>query len=212
MKKLSTLTFFLLVAVRSFAQNNPVENLTWNQWYQTPDNFFELTWTEPAQPHNDLVGYNIYRNNELYRFQTETSLYNIYSPVYGFVSNCDLTFLELNNQNEPYEFGFEVHVTAVYNPGQTESVISQSFFVTPPALGDKNYTQKQLKLFPNPTNGILNIENGDFIKIVMYDLTGKVVKKSEAASKLDLSDLPKGIYIIRLFSEKAIAVDKIIID
>jgi len=76
--KLLFFLFFIAFMFSAFGQNNPVENLTFSQSYEYPNNFFELNWEEPAQPHNELLGYNIYRNDELFRFQTETTLYNLY--------------------------------------------------------------------------------------------------------------------------------------
>src|SRR5690606_39503594 len=60
---------------------------------------------------SELIGYNVYRDNDLYRFQTENTLYNFEQS-----SNCDEDFLMYNNG-----LGFYAHVTAVYNPGSVES-------------------------------------------------------------------------------------------
>ena len=71
-KKLLLFALFSgLFCFHSFGQNNPVENLTWSQSYVYMHNFFELDWDEPATPHDELIGYNVYRNDELYRFQTD---------------------------------------------------------------------------------------------------------------------------------------------
>lgn len=196
----------------SFGQNNPVENLTWSQTYEYPNNFFELQWEVPAEPHDEIIGYNIYRNDELYRFQTETSLYSLYSDVYGFVSNCDIMFLGLDNQNQPYQDGFEIHVTAVYNPGPTESGYLQTAYCYGLALNAKNFIAEKAILFPNPTNGVLNIGNKNLDKIVVCDLSGKVIKAFAPGSQIDLGDLPKGLYVIKLFSEREVIIDKIVIE
>ncbi|WP_264520645.1 T9SS type A sorting domain-containing protein [Flavobacterium sp. N1994] len=210
--KLLIVLLFVLFVVNSFGQNNPVENLTWSQTYETPNNYFQLNWEEPLQPHNPLLGYNIYRNDELFRFQTERALYNFYSPVYGFVSNCGLSFLELDNQNQLYTDGFEIHVTAVYDPGQMESNYTQTYHANPLALQNTSFTQEKMILFPNPTKGLVTIGNLDFEKIMISDISGKVIKTLDASPQIDLSDLSKGLYIIKLFSEQKILVDKILIE
>ena len=212
MKKITLLLVIILTIItKSFGQNNPVENLTYSQTYESPNNYFQLNWEEPIQPHNQLIGYNIYRDSELFRFQTERALYNFYSPVYGFVSNCGLDFLERDNQNQPYTNGFEIHVTAVYEPGQIESNYTQTYHANPLALQINSFTQEKAILFPNPTNGELNIGNLNLEKIIIYDISGKEIKVFAPSSQIDLNNMPKGLYLIKLFSENNIIIDKIIV-
>lgn len=204
--KLLIFGFFICSIFNSIGQNNPVENLTWSQTYENMHNFFQLNWDEPTQPHNEIIGYNIYRNNELYRFQTDTSLYNLYTPLYGFVENCPEVFLLYGDGA-----GFDIHVTAVYNPEQIESDYLQTVYSFGFALNNNNFTREKAILFPNPTNGLLNIGNLNLEKIVIYDITGKIIKECGSASQIDLSNISKGLYIIKLFSEREIIVDKIVI-
>jgi len=210
-KKLLLSAFLICLFDNSFGQNNPVENLTWDHWYEYTHNFFQLNWDEPTQPHNELVGYNIYKNNELYRFQTERTIYNYWTPVYGIVTNCDGESFFFQNTGEPYNNGFVIHVTAVYNPGQIESEYLQTVFDGGLLLSTKYFTQKKAIIFPNPTNGILNIGNENLEKIFVYDVSGKIVNEFSPSSQIDLSNLSKGLYIIKLISLKEIIVDKIVI-
>lgn len=212
MKKLLLFAFYIAFTIIATAQNNPVQNLTWYQTYQMPNNFFELKWDAPASPHNELLGYNIYRNGELYRFQTETSLYNLYTDVYGYVSNCDANFLAIDNQNQPYTDGFDVYVTAVYNPDQVESEYLQTYHTNPPALEVTTISQGKALLYPNPTNGLLSIGNLNLTKIIVYDSAGKALKEFLPATQINVSDLPKGTYILQLFSERELITDKIVIE
>lgn len=205
------LVFILAIVSKSFGQNNPIENLTWSQSYENMQNYFQLSWEEPAQPHNELLGYNIYRNNELYRFQTETSLYNQYTFVYGFVYNCGADFLLYDNQQQAYTDGFDIHVTAVYNQEPAESNYLQTVHSFGAALTTTNFTQEKVILFPNPTSGELTIGNLNLEKIILYDLAGKEIKVFAPTTQIDLSDLSKGFYIIKLFSEDKIIIDKIVI-
>lgn len=213
MKSVSLIFIFLIAFINnSFGQNNPIENLSFTQSYQMPNNFFELYWDEPLQPHNELIGYNIYRNNELYRFQTESSLYNFYSVLYGYVSNCEQDFLIYFNPIEQNYGEFEIHVTAVYNPGHIESNYLQTTHCYGFALNTNNFNQEKVLLFPNPTNGLLNIENINLEKIIIYDISGKEVKQVAPNSQIDISTISKGFYIIKLFSDRGIITDKIVIN
>jgi type IX secretion system substrate protein len=204
--KTKLLILFLTLSVQSFAQINPVENATWAHGYENMHNLFELKWDEPLQPHNNLLGYNIYRNNELYRFQTETSLYHLYVDLYGYVENCSEDFL-MYGEGE----GFDIHVTAVYE-GQVESDYLQTFHDDGLLLVTAGFANEKAVLYPNPTKGILNIGNKNLKNIVVYDVSGKIIKAFAPESQIDLSSLSKGLYIIKLFGERETIVDKIVID
>ena len=211
--KILILLLFVMFIVNSFGQNNPVQNLTWSHWYEYPNNFFQLNWDVPFEPHNELIGYNVYRNNELFRFQTETTLFNYYAPLYGVVSNCGgENFLLADNLGQPFLNEIEIHVTAVYNPGQIESEYLQTVFDEGLLLSSNSIAEEKVILFPNPTKGLLNIGNLNFEKIIIYDISGKVIKKFDATTQIDLSDMSKGLYIIKLFSERKTLVDKIAIE
>jgi hypothetical protein len=203
MKKTTlALAFFLTVIVQSIGQTNPVINVTWDHEYIMPHNYFELRWDEPSLPHDELIGYNIYRENELYRFQTENSLFNL-----QLGSNCDEDFLAYGDQN-----GFLAHVTAVYNPGQIESPYLQTVFVDGLALKNNEFVDRKAMLYPNPTSGILNIGTQNLCEIVIYDISGKKIKEFAPQPQIELYDIAKGIYLIKLISEKQIITDKIVVE
>lgn len=207
----TTFCVTMFLNVFAVAQTNPIQNLTWSQWYEYPNNFFQLQWEAPAQPHNALLGYNIYRNNELYGFQTEASLYSFYSELYGFVSNCDASdFLGVDNQEQPYTNGFEIYVTAVY-AGNIESEYLQTVFSNGLALKTDSFKRGKVLIFPNPTTGLLNIGNQNLIKIIVCDFSGKVIHTFEPNARIDLGFMPKGFYLVKLISESEIMVGKIVL-
>jgi sialate O-acetylesterase len=64
-----------------------------------------------------------------------------------------------------------------------------------------------LKVYPNPTKGILHIEKElEPKKIEVFDLTGKVVFKSKFVNKIDLSTLPKGVYLVKTDLKQTVKV------
>ena len=189
MKKfIGSLVIILSFIFHSFGQINPIENLTWSQWYEFPNNYFILEWEGPAMPHEDLIGYNVYREDDLYRFQEETSLFNL---VEG--SNCETDFLFYNDGSP-----FYAHVTAVYNPDAIESTYTQTVMVDGLALNVVDVNQYSPIIYPNPTTGILNIENKNIDKIIVLDLNGKFIRELEAKPQIDVSQLSKGIYFLQL--------------
>lgn len=200
-KNILILTIFMAFAFTSFGQTNPVTNLTWNQTYIFPNNYFTLSWDAPALPHDALIGYNIYRGNELYRFQTETSLYH---EQHG--SNAGgIDFLLYD------PVPVLVHVTAVYSPGNIESAFTETIQLNGPLLSNPEFKKIDAILYPNPTNGILNIGNTNLTKILMYDISGKIIREFKPQPAIDLSTIPKGFYLIKLVSSKGESIDKVIV-
>lgn len=197
-----TIALFFICILQSNSQINPVLNLTWEQTYVSPNNYFILSWDEPESPHDELIGYNVYREDELYRFQTENSLYHLENS-----SNCDVDFLIYEDGRE-----FYAHVTAVYNPGPVESDYTETVLVEGAAINVAEFKYQKATVYPNPSNGIINIGNKDLDKIQVYDITGKKIKEFTAKTQIDLSDVSKGIYFLNLISEKGISVNKVILE
>lgn len=76
----------------------------------------------------------------------------------------------------------------------------------------------ELSIYPNPTNGILNVDfkNATSIKVmntlgdVIYD--EKIVQSTEGSKKIDLSSYSNGIYFISVSNNEATSNYKIILD
>ncbi len=204
MKKITfTFTFLLFFICQSFGQVNPVSNLVWQQQYFFGTYTFSLNWDAPTTPHDELIGYNIYRDNELFRFQAENYLTNM-----GVNPNCGQEFMNFVSDGD----GFEMHVTAVYNPGATESDYPETAFAQNNLLSNTTFETPRALVYPNPTNGILNIRNENLNKILVYDYSGKMVKEFGPTSQIDLSDISKGIYLIKIILDKDVLIDRIIVE
>ena len=84
------------------------------------------------------------------------------------------------------------------------------------ALSTKNSAFESFKMFPNPSTDILNIQlSVETLKVEVgvYDHTGRkiIVKKlSPEDSKLNVSKLTTGIYIIRVLSDNKVGVQTLI--
>ena len=65
------------------------------------------------------------------------------------------------------------------------------------ATGVDNPTIETLKVYPNPTQGIVHVENADGQEIVLYDALGKWVTQTKE-NYIDLSTYPKGVYVLQV--------------
>ncbi|WP_121665294.1 T9SS type A sorting domain-containing protein [Mesonia aquimarina] len=206
MKKLCLLFFFLTFTISLFGQVKPVENLSWTHWYDYGNNYFKLEWEEPKKPHNQIIGYNIYRENNLFIFINETSIYNVKSSVTPpNVSNCGgEDFILYSNLN-----GFTAYVTVVYSD-EIESD-PKSIEISGPLLSTDKNEHKKVKIYPNPSEGLVNIQNSSLIKIQIFNLNGKLIKECKPDNEIDLSEISKGVYLIKLFSEKNVSLEKLIL-
>lgn len=210
MKKI-TLTFAisLTFVFQSIGQINPVQNLTWEHWYEMPNNFFILEWEEPAEPHDEIIGYNIYQEDDLYLFISgETSIYNKHGSVFDIITNCGgESFLFYNGGG-----GYNAHVTAVYNPDARESAYTETVYIDGPLLKTKDFDYSKAIVYPNPSTGIINLENKNIDRIILYDISGRVIRALKPQPQIDLSSVSKGVYLLKLISGSQTLVDKIILE
>ncbi|WP_396146656.1 T9SS type A sorting domain-containing protein [Flavobacterium sp.] len=69
-------------------------------------------------------------------------------------------------------------------------------------------------IFPNPTQSIINVKSENSIKsIQLYDVQGRLLQTKltdEISSSIDISDKSKGIYFLKVTSDKGIKVERIV--
>ena len=79
---------------------------------------------------------------------------------------------------------------------------------------DNNEFSKAIKLFPNPVNDILQIRNSNNVainKIEIFNILGKRVQVlNEPKIFINVSSLPKGIYLMNIISEKGVTTKRIV--
>lgn len=192
MKK-SLLTIFICVIGNfAFGQANPVQHLEWNHSYDSTNyrNIFAASWWEPAEPHNALVGYNVYRNNEFYKFFSVTTFGC--NPDWGATEDCD--FLNVNGGGP-----FTAQVTAVYQDGEESA--PATFDVRGILLNVNDFSINKLSIFPNPAKDVLNFSE-EFSSIKIADVSGKLfIQSAKPEKSINISKLTKGVYVISAVSK-----------
>lgn len=75
----------------------------------------------------------------------------------------------------------------------------------------------KFELFPNPVNGVLNVNISDFKskKVEIYNSQGRlIVNKTDLnlSNTIDLAGLSSGVYFVRLIDDKTVlAIKKLLI-
>lgn len=77
-------------------------------------------------------------------------------------------------------------------------------------------TSETLRVYPNPSNGIFFIDNTQTItRLEVFDAVGNKIadlKETKASTKIDLSQQPKGLYIVRLQAGGNLFTKKILVE
>jgi uncharacterized repeat protein (TIGR01451 family) len=99
-----------------------------------------------------------------------------------------------------------------YSAVGCDSVVVLNLIVTPTGVQDV-YNKNEIVLYPNPISSILNIEGLDGLKnyeIIIYNTLGEVVFKGVNNKEVNFSNLPQGLYSLKLKSGEMIVVKKIL--
>jgi hypothetical protein len=213
MKKILFISIVIFSSTYAYGQLNPIKNLQFTHIYQTPYNCFSLWWTEPDTSLLDtLVGYNIYRDANLYLFTTNTGIH--WEPCMG---NPDTTYQGFMQ----YNLGmFSTHVTAVYNVAHVESPYNDSVFFGGIMIGKDDYIKlDDLHIYPNPFNfsTIITLPQTYYnITLAVYDIQGKLVTQNQYTDcsqvQFNRNQLSNGLYFLKLtLDDKEVETGKIVI-
>jgi hypothetical protein len=61
-----------------------------------------------------------------------------------------------------------------------------------------------IQIYPNPSNGIVNIMSPVAVNIVLNGIDGRMIEKASNVKQLDLSHLPNGVYLLSVFDENGV--------
>lgn len=84
----------------------------------------------------------------------------------------------------------------------------------PNSIGNINGNIGNIKIYPNPAQDALHIDAPMVVRAVVISLDGRSVIDQQAATLIDISRLPAGIYTIKLFDTNGnmVKVDKLVKD
>lgn len=88
----------------------------------------------------------------------------------------------------------------------TSSIVSLTVI---DGIGIGESYNKEGSLYPNPTNGLIYIDQESRTEYFVYNLNGQLVAQGSTDSQIDITNLPAGIYQIILAINDAISIHKI---
>lgn len=102
------------------------------------------------------------------------------------------------------------------NASGTHAIIIDNFTVTQ-VLGINEFNDNSISVYPNPAKDILNISNSNqsFINAIeVTDINGRLVKSQKFSNvndiQVNISDLSKGVYMLKAVSDKGAVIKKIV--
>lgn len=120
-------------------------------------------------------------------------------------SDC-YTFEIYDSYGDGMDSGYGVGYYKLYNDGVlfAQGGDFGSEEITPFSWGtvtvEEVSTLETMRIFPNPSTGLINIENGAGAQLEVYNISGQLIKKIATASSfqtIDLSDVGNGTFLLR---------------
>ena len=145
-----------------------------------------LQWKEGST----AEGYNVYREGE--------------HIGYGITGNSFVDYFASPQQSYHYVItGATAHL---------ESNASNVVFVDWTTNVDENTSNKDISIYPNPTENVVTIDADGLRQVKVFNVTGQEVKSlttSEGNVTIDLSTQPKGCYFIETTTVHGCATTKV---
>jgi len=128
-------------------------------------------------------------------------------------SNSTAMKAEINTNDElvltPLSTGTATVVISFNSNGK---VVDKSLTVMSSTLDVADDVRKiNLSIYPNPTTDVLNIKTQDkIVEVSVFDVSGKSINTKLIDGKMNVNQLPKGNYILRITTDKAVYQEKFI--
>lgn len=111
--------------------------------------------------------------------------------------------LAQNNQFPYLEWNIsDTHVAAHF----TDNAVQCS-------LSTQSFTQNKISIYPNPVSDILYFKTADTAieKVMVFDLSGRKILEQNQINTISILDLQKGSYILKIFSDRGVQTEKILV-
>ncbi|PLX19958.1 MAG: hypothetical protein C0599_09945 [Salinivirgaceae bacterium] len=182
----------------SFTVNSA--NIEINETMIMPQTTFDVTFTVKDQDDVVLEG-------ALVELTDGTDNWSATTDINGMVSFSDMANATYDYTVSMTDYESATDQVTVADADVNETVNIQYVSIN----GIENI---QFTVYPNPGNGLFNIEADGVYQMVVFNAIGNIVKTSiiNGKSILDITNEPKGVYFIKLFSNEQTKTQRIIIE
>ncbi|MBD0832757.1 LamG-like jellyroll fold domain-containing protein [Aestuariibaculum sediminum] len=110
--------------------------------------------------------------------------------------------IQIGHRDGNEHFGGLIDDVRVYDTTKSLSEIQSIMNSGVLSVADEQFKAGELNVYPNPVQDFLNVESSvyDDFDAIVYDILGNVVKKASFDRQLDISELPTGLYVVKLNS------------
>jgi hypothetical protein len=119
-------------------------------------------------------------------------------PEYDTDSECSFSLINAEGETIYTSTELEDGIFFTYDPCSVDAV-------------EETTTNNSVSVYPNPTNGLLNIEGQGIMRICVSNVLGQTLQEtcSEGNATLDLGRFESGMYLIRIETESGVTVQKV---
>jgi hypothetical protein len=129
----------------------------------------------------------------------------------SFTSTIDYNLPDSINENQVSLIAFVFRYSTNHQNDEILNVEEAPLFFSPTTNVDILCKDYETCIYPNPTNGNFSIKGNKIKGVEVINMSGNIVFSSKQ-TEINLSDLPKGIYIIKIFSDFHITTKKLILE
>ncbi len=108
---------------------------------------------------------------------------------------------------------YTIKLTMCDNSDDTNQVeVVKQIVLTENPTNVKDYSLNNIiKVFPNPTTGIINIEAENLTNVTIYSIEGRLIENFDKTNQIDLSFLKTGIYLISIKNNLQNNIQRVVI-
>ncbi|MGB0888089.1 MAG: T9SS type A sorting domain-containing protein, partial [Vicingaceae bacterium] len=159
---------------------------------------------------NNLTNIDVSQNSNLAYFICNSNQLTSLNVANG----NNINFTTFNSSNNPSLACIQVDDVSYSTTNWTNIDAGASFSTNCGTVGISEIEKTAIKIYPNPVQNKLffELDNEEITELEIVDFSGRVVTTiaNTSANSVDVSNLPQGIYVLRIFTENGITTNRFI--
>lgn len=128
------------------------------------------------------------------RFDPVLKLNNTYNTYQWYRNNKAIASANASSYTMLYDGAYYAEVTDVNGCSKYSDTVT----VVNLSVADVQGVQNDVRIYPNPSTGIVNIESTISVNVLVTDLVGRTVLQASKAKEVDMTNFADGIYLFRI--------------